>query len=200
MDRFYKSILFIAFIVLMAAVLDFRVSLIINLPMFLYVLVGTALLTFFYRKKGQDRYHLMVRIRLNLLMTGVMVMFLSQVISVATVEDYRYIAAIIIHNFLPLFYAMLMVFIVDLFPYEEPTAEPIRSLVNDRLALSVLKLTKRERMVAQILFEDRTNKEIGQDLSISENTVKKHVHNIYDKAGVKNRTEFIHTYYLGGGE
>lgn len=40
MDRVFKSTLVVAFIILMAAVLDFRISLIINIPMFLYVLLG----------------------------------------------------------------------------------------------------------------------------------------------------------------
>lgn len=90
---------------------------------------------------------------------------------------------------------MLLIFLLDLLPYEFPVAEQESREVR-RLELSYLKLTKRERMVAQILFEDLTNKVIREEISISENTVKKHVHNIYEKAGVKNRTEFVHKYCL----
>lgn len=77
---------------------------------------------------------------------------------------------------------MLLIFLLDLLPYELPVAEQESREVR-RLELSYLKLTKRERMVAQILFEDLTNKVIREEISISENTVKKHVHNIYEKAG-----------------
>ncbi|PKM54189.1 MAG: hypothetical protein CVV00_09260 [Firmicutes bacterium HGW-Firmicutes-5] len=196
MKRVYKSLFLIAFLVLMLAILEFRVSLIIDIPMFLYVIVGTIILTFVYMKKGQDRYHLIVRIRINLLITGLIVMFLSQITSVATEMNYQYLVTIIINNFLPLFYAILLIFILDLLPYEVPNLDIERSIEEDRQELANLKLTKRERMVAQILFEELTNKEIGEELSITENTVKKHVHNIYEKAGVKNRTEFVHMYYL----
>ena len=35
------------------------------------------------------------------------------------------------------------------------------------------------------------NRDIGERLSISENTVKVHLHNIYDKLGVEGRMELL---------
>ena len=196
MDRIFKSVLFIAFLILMAAVLDFRLSLIVNIPMFLYVVVGTAILTFFFMKNGQDRYHLVVRIRINLFITGMMVMFLSQLVSVTSLEKLGQMETVIIKNFLPLFYAMILIVLMDILPNETTETEIVGGKDNSRLELTHLTLTKREWVVAQILFEELTNKEIGEELSISENTVKKHVYNIYKKANVKNRTEFINKYYM----
>jgi two-component system nitrate/nitrite response regulator NarL len=50
-------------------------------------------------------------------------------------------------------------------------------------------LTKREMEIVSAIVAGKTNREIGQQLSISEQTVKHHVTNIFDKAGVYNRLE-----------
>lgn len=49
-------------------------------------------------------------------------------------------------------------------------------------------LTAQERKILQSLVAGRANKEIARDLNISENTVKTHVKNIFDKLGVSDRT------------
>ncbi|MGH2582867.1 MAG: LuxR C-terminal-related transcriptional regulator, partial [Anaerolineales bacterium] len=50
-------------------------------------------------------------------------------------------------------------------------------------------LTHREREVLMLLVAGLTNREIGVQLVISPETVKKHTGNIYGKLGVKNRME-----------
>ena len=49
-------------------------------------------------------------------------------------------------------------------------------------------LTSREREIILALAEGLLNKDVGRRLNISEGTVKVHLHNIYSKLGVKNRT------------
>jgi two-component system nitrate/nitrite response regulator NarL len=49
-------------------------------------------------------------------------------------------------------------------------------------------LTSREREIVFALAEGLSNKEVGRRLNISVGTVKVHLHNIYNKLGVKNRT------------
>lgn len=49
-------------------------------------------------------------------------------------------------------------------------------------------LTAQERKILQSLVAGRANKEIARDLNISENTVKTHVKNIFDKLDVSDRT------------
>jgi DNA-binding NarL/FixJ family response regulator len=49
-------------------------------------------------------------------------------------------------------------------------------------------LTNREREIIFALAEGLSNKEVGRRLGLSEGTVKVHLHNIYSKLGVKNRT------------
>lgn len=52
-------------------------------------------------------------------------------------------------------------------------------------------LTEREREIANLLAQGRANKEIAQELFISEKTVKNHINRIYSKLGVANRAEAI---------
>jgi two-component system, NarL family, nitrate/nitrite response regulator NarL len=49
-------------------------------------------------------------------------------------------------------------------------------------------LTRREREVAVLVSEGLSNKEVGRRLNLSESTVKTHLHNIYNKIRVPNRT------------
>ena len=52
-------------------------------------------------------------------------------------------------------------------------------------------LTPREREILVMLTEGKTNKEIANQLSLSEGTVRFHVSNILSKMGVNNRTEAV---------
>jgi two-component system nitrate/nitrite response regulator NarL len=49
-------------------------------------------------------------------------------------------------------------------------------------------LTSRERQIVLVLSEGLTNKEIARRLRLTEGTVKVHLHNIYQKLGISNRT------------
>ncbi len=50
-------------------------------------------------------------------------------------------------------------------------------------------ISKREREVIACVAQGFKNKEIGEKLFISEQTVKNHIHNIFDKLGVSDRLE-----------
>ena len=50
-------------------------------------------------------------------------------------------------------------------------------------------LSDRERQVVLLVAQGNRNKEIGTNLFISEQTIKNHLHNIFDKLGVSDRLE-----------
>ena len=62
----------------------------------------------------------------------------------------------------------------------------LASLANERLKVND-PLTPRERQVAALVVEGRSNKEIAIDLRIGPATVKNHVHNILEKLNVCRR-------------
>jgi len=69
--------------------------------------------------------------------------------------------------------------LVTLFRDEHEDAEPTRGL------------SKRENEILQLLSKGLLYKEIADQLGISVNTVRQHIHKIYEKLHVQNRTEAI---------
>ena len=55
-------------------------------------------------------------------------------------------------------------------------------------------LSPREREVLRFLLEEKTNKEIAEELSISEGTVKFHIHNLLQKTSCRNRQMLLSAY------
>lgn len=58
---------------------------------------------------------------------------------------------------------------------------------SDKLDLSTL--TKRERQIAELVKRGLSNREIGEELYISETTVKKHISHIFEKLGIESRKD-----------
>jgi len=61
-------------------------------------------------------------------------------------------------------------------------------------------LSTREQEVFELVAKGLTNIQIAETLSVSENTVKFHVQNIFQKLGVSNRTEAAATYFRARGK
>src|SRR6266852_5970587 len=61
-----------------------------------------------------------------------------------------------------------------------------RNIAVSDNALTVL--TERERQIMRLVSEGLSNKEIGRRLNISDGTIKQHLHHIYQKLEISNRT------------
>ena len=61
-------------------------------------------------------------------------------------------------------------------------------------------LSAREREVLRFLLAEKTNTEIADTLSITEGTVKYHIHNLLQKTGCRNRIVLLSLYYTGEDE
>ncbi len=76
-----------------------------------------------------------------------------------------------------------------------PLMERVRSKLDRLVSLPAAPpaypdgLTLREVEVLNLISQGKSNRGIGEDLVISEGTVRRHVSNIYDKIGVANRAE-----------
>lgn len=60
-------------------------------------------------------------------------------------------------------------------------------------------LSVREREVLRLVLDNQSNKEIADEINISESTVKFHVHNLLQKTGCKNRTDLRSAYHASRG-
>jgi DNA-binding NarL/FixJ family response regulator len=69
--------------------------------------------------------------------------------------------------------------LVTVFREQQPEAQQVEAL------------SKRENEVLQLLSKGLLYKEIADNLSISTGTVRQHIHKIYEKLHVQNRTEAI---------
>jgi len=49
-------------------------------------------------------------------------------------------------------------------------------------------LTERERQIMHLVAEGLSNKEVGRQLNVSDGTIKVHLHHIYQKLAISNRT------------
>ena len=68
---------------------------------------------------------------------------------------------------------------------------PTGPFERNRRAMTTLGITEREYEVLELLARGQTNKEIGEALFVSPNTVKTHLAHLYDKLEVSRRTQAI---------
>ena len=68
-------------------------------------------------------------------------------------------------------------------------ASPGRITTTDRKGRERSPLSQREREIVALVAQGFKNKEIAEKIFISEQTIKNHLHNIFDKLGVSDRLE-----------
>ena len=64
--------------------------------------------------------------------------------------------------------------------------------VRDETKLASLGITPRELEILQLIAAGLSNKEIGERVFVSENTVKTHSSRVFDKLGARRRTQAVH--------
>lgn len=75
----------------------------------------------------------------------------------------------------------------------------LRAVQDPRSMKGPANLSPRERQVLDAVLENRSNKEIGDALHISERTVKFHVSRLLEKFGVRRRTDLILLWFQSRG-
>jgi two-component system, NarL family, nitrate/nitrite response regulator NarL len=69
-------------------------------------------------------------------------------------------------------------------PYEQALPREQRVITQNALTT----LTEREHQIMRLVSEGLSNKEIGRRLNITDGTIKVHLHNIFQKLEINNRT------------
>ena len=70
-------------------------------------------------------------------------------------------------------------------------APPAPTFVADDTARERLGITRRELEILELVARGLSNREIGETLFVSENTVKTHCSRAFDKLGARRRTEAV---------
>lgn len=81
-------------------------------------------------------------------------------------------------------------------PVQAPPRDPDPAVAPTRAEM----LTGREAEILDLVARGRRNKAIARELGLSEHTVKLHVHHIFGKLGVRNRTSATHWYFSRVGQ
>src|SRR5258705_357934 len=71
-------------------------------------------------------------------------------------------------------------------PSDQAVSREKRNIAVTETALTVL--TDRERQIMRLVSGGLSNKEIGRRLNITDGTIKVHLHNIFQKLEISNRT------------
>lgn len=62
--------------------------------------------------------------------------------------------------------------------------------------ISDFSLSEREADVLRLIADGRSNNEISEQIHVSISTVKKHIYNIFNKAGVNSRSQLLSMIYM----
>lgn len=117
---------------------------------------------------------------------------------------------------LPLDFTVVFIFLINVFTilliYQEDfralfhingdfSVENVENDIKSRLDFIAQShgLTLREREVLALAYEGLTNPEIAEELIISKYTVKRHMHNIFEKLDISTRMELVHLVGPGNG-
>ena len=76
-------------------------------------------------------------------------------------------------------------------PSEPSAVQPSEPFAPDVARLAQLGLTPRELEILGLIASGLSNREIGEKLFVSENTVKTHASRLFDKLGARRRTQAV---------
>ena len=90
-----------------------------------------------------------------------------------------------------LFHAIRTVAAGDLAFSNDIASQVVHAMANEQRpeATTLARLSDRERQIAMLVARGMKNRDIAGELSISENTVKRHLQSIFNKTGTRDRLE-----------
>lgn len=89
------------------------------------------------------------------------------------------------------FIALLSFFIGTYFNKKSKKNQPSETRELDLKKIKELEITDREYQVLELISKGLSNKEIGENLFLSESTIKTHVSNLLIKLNAKRRTQAL---------
>lgn len=74
---------------------------------------------------------------------------------------------------------------------EAPPVDEDGPFEPDAERLAELAITRREHQVLELIAEGLSNRQIGERIFVTENTVKTHAYRLFDKLGVNSRVQAV---------
>lgn len=184
------SLMLLVFVILISWTVKFNFLKLEDLKLFLILIVATLILVLLSNDNFKIKSKLIKRIRFNLFLTG-MLMSIFQLFDLLVSELIFYST----DSFIMCLKPMIFVLIIYLPIYNILSVETIIMEEDDiTVEMKDIILSRRENEVLTYILKGLTNKEISVELYIAENTVKKHVQNIFKKTNYNDRVLLINAF------
>lgn len=182
---FFSGILYILFLLYYAG---FHISQLADIKSLLLVAGGSFILSLPHLEKNQTCRDFLHVFAGNSLMAGYISTFILIMGDMYNAKDISALLSEIALNCRSILYGFLLYLLFKATDDSKETIEARKpSAEEENETLCSLGLTRREIEVTRLVKKDYTNAEIAEELFITENTVKKHITNIFHKLEIKNR-------------
>ena len=200
--RWQAVVYLLLYLLLLSFVTEFEIGRLFDTRSFLALLAGAFLLTLPFCRKGMKTEEFFTLLGIRSIDAGLIQVFLLVFIRLSDECAYEGLLPDLAMCYRPMLYAFCLRMILE---REEANADAeteeedagkgsagdtdIAGNVGEITTADCLAagLTKREAQIALLVCQGRSNREIGQELFISETTVKKHLSNIFEKTGISKR-------------
>lgn len=193
-NKYLKILIIIIIFLALFLATGFSIMELIDIPSIVFLIIGAPLITILEYKKTMTKEVILNKLKKNLIIVSIIVFFIGFYAAMTTTNSKEYLPRNIAASTVTLFDAMIFYFILDWYKSNKLKKDNF-NIVEEEVAIEegieVYNFTEREKAVLDNLLKGMTNKEIAEELFITENTVKKHISSIYNKAGVKNRHELL---------
>lgn len=204
----------VLYLILMCGMLGRDAVLLLDAGLMAMLLAGSAILCLPHLESGGGVSRMREVFARNALMAGYIETFMLLFVSLQGREGLRegFLPHLIL-NFRPLFYGFVCYLVFgggsDKVETDEetvrqeinapkestagraPAPDDFKEGIGPRRECDLSALSNRERQVAELIKRGLSNREIGEELFISEATVKKHVSHIFEKLGIESRRDLM---------
>lgn len=188
------------YLVALLWIAEFKLWVLIDIKTILMLIFGTVLLTLSGYKRGMSVEDLRAAASWNAMLTAYLTTFVLLFSRLSGSQNTDQLLYDVAMNCRPLLYGLIInillhsdsgnVMIVDRVLDRKANVEPFYDAEKQFLTRCREKgLTEREIQIAISIIQGQANKEIAQELFISESTVKKHTTNLYKKLSIRNREQ-----------
>lgn len=200
--QWQTGVYLIFYILILVFMADFNVMLLLDLKSFLILLAGAFLLALPFYEKGMGKEEFLYIYGSKMIEAGLIQVFLLSFIRLSDDKGYEGLLKDVALCFRPMLYAFCIRMVLTkedghAYPAGGAADEEKREQTADRLkepsceGCRAAGLTRRETEIALLICRGYSNREIAEDLIISETTVKKHVSNIFEKTEISRREELL---------